>query len=86
MPNKPLTEGYKVFAICDHGYTLYCRFHSTSSSISHLSPVYPEMIGISASTVAIVYQLVEQTLPYYMHDFIVFTDNLFTTPDLFTNL
>ncbi|KAG0128262.1 hypothetical protein HOY82DRAFT_468721, partial [Tuber indicum] len=38
------------------------------------------------STVAIVYQLVEQTLPYRTHDFIVFTDNLFSTPDLFTKL
>lgn len=86
MPNKPITEGYKVFAICDHGYTLNWRFHSPSCGISHLSPFYQEMIGISASTVATVYQLVEQTLPYHTHDFIVFTDNLFSTPDLFTKL
>jgi len=86
MPNKPITEGYKVFAICDHGYTLNWRFHSSSSGISDLSSFYKEIISISASTVAIVYQLVEQTLPYCTHDFTVFTDNLFSTPDLFAKL
>ena len=86
MPNKPITEGYKVFATCDHGYTLNWRFYPPSCGISHLSPFYQEMIGISASTVATVYQLVEQTLPYHTHDFIVFTDNLFSTSDLFTKL
>ena len=86
MPNKPITEGYKVFAICDHGYTLKWRFHSPCSGISDLSPSYQEAIGISASSVAIVYQLVEQSLPYHMYNFVVFTDNLFSAPDLFKKL
>ena len=44
------------------------------------------MICISVSTTATIYQLVEQTLPHHRHDFIVFNDNFFSTPELFTKL
>ena len=57
MPNNPITVGYMVFAICDHGYTLNWRFHSPSSSIPHLSPFYQEIIDNSLSTIAIIYQI-----------------------------
>jgi len=83
MPNKPITEDYKVLAICVHGYTLNWRFHSCSSGISDLSSFYKEIISISSASVAIVYQLVEQTLPYRTHDFTLSTDNHFSSPALF---
>jgi len=28
MPNKPIDEGYKIYAICDHGYTYGFEFYS----------------------------------------------------------
>jgi hypothetical protein len=86
MPNKPITEGYKVFTICDHGYTMNWRYHSRVKGISELSLNYREMIGISAPSVAVVYQLAEQSLPYKTHDFIVYMYNLFSTVDLYKKL
>jgi len=36
MPSKPITEGYKVFALCNIGYTYSWIFASRSSSFSGL--------------------------------------------------
>lgn len=86
IPNKPIMEGYKVFAICDHGYTLNWRFHSRLKGIGELSSTYREAVGISAPSVAVVYQLAEQSLPYRAHNFVVYMDNFFNTVELYIKL
>lgn len=86
MPNKPITEGYKVFAICDHGYTINWRFHSRVKGIGELSSAYRDSVGISAPTTAVVYQLAESSLPYREYDFVIYMDNLFSTVALFSKL
>lgn len=64
MHNKPIIEGYKVSAICDHSYTLNWKFHSRVKGIAELSFGYRESIGIFAPTLAVVYQLAILSLPY----------------------
>ncbi|KAH0602615.1 uncharacterized protein H6S33_008696 [Morchella sextelata] len=86
MPNKPITEGYKVFAICDHGYTINWRFHSRVKGIGELSSAYRDSVGISAPTTAVVYQLAESSLPYREYDFVIYMNNLFSTVALFSKL
>lgn len=38
MPSKPIKEGYKVFALCDLGYTYNWMFASRSESFAELVP------------------------------------------------
>lgn len=38
MPSKPITEGYKVFALYDIGYTYSWIFASRSNSFTGLIP------------------------------------------------
>ena len=58
MPSKPITEGYKVFALCDKGYTYSWIFASRSDSFAGL--VLQKELTSTGSTV---FQLA-CTLPY----------------------
>ena len=77
MSNKPIKEGYKIWALADLGYTwdflFYSLKHKTAEVLAdkRVSPTCATMIHMAS------------TLPYQTHQFTLFIDNLFCTPDLF---
>ena len=75
-PKKPIKEGFKIFAICQRGYTYNWLYCSRTMGIAELPP-HPT----PASTQAAVSHLA-LSLPYEDYDFNVYTDNLFTTVPL----
>jgi len=83
MPSKPITEGYKVFALCDIGYTYSGIFASRSSSFSGL--ILQEDLIPTGSTV---FQLAT-SLPYSssleLH-FNIYMDNYFPWQALLVKL
>jgi hypothetical protein len=82
MPAKPIKEGYKIFALCQAGYTYNWLFHSRTTGVAEL-PAYSDL----APTQALVYHLA-CSLPYDRapYHFNVYMDNLFTTPKLLVKL
>ena len=74
MPNKPIAQGYKMFAICDGGYLLYFIWTSRSRKMTEVKQ-YKEL----APTQSLVYRLCE--FPPHSKDsdsrFIVYIDNYF---------
>ena len=81
MPSKPITEGYKVFALCDKGYTYSWIFASRSDSFAGL--VLQKDLTPTGSTV---FQLA-CTLPYTsgLH-YNIYMDNYFPSQSLFIKL
>jgi hypothetical protein len=80
MPKKPIKEGFKVFAICQGGYTYDWRFTSPKTGIAELVR-YPGL----APTQSVVLDLAK-SLPYHDYDFTIYMDNLFTTVPLLERL
>jgi hypothetical protein len=76
MPKKPIKKGFKVFAVCQGGYTYNWRFTSPKAGISELER-YPGL----APTQAVVLDLAK-SLTYQDYDFTIYMDNLFTTVNL----
>jgi len=94
MPNKPIDEGYKVFAICDHGYTYgfeFCsRVDGASGLIGHspIPPPIPPPIGYSrnltpTSTTCLRLALL---LPYRKWHYSIYFDSFFSNTALFATL
>jgi len=83
MPNKPISLGYKVLALCDAGYTfdweLTSRITSFASSKQIKKP-YP----LSPTSSAVLQMLT--TLPYRTHFFTAYMDNYFSNIRLFARL
>jgi len=83
MPSKPITEGYKVFTLCDLGYTYSWIFAFRSSSFAGL--ILQENLTPTSSTV---YQLAT-SLPYScslgLH-FNIYMDNYFPLHTLLVKL
>ena len=81
MPSKPITEGYKVFALCDVGYTYSWMFASRANSCAGL--ILQEDLTPTGSTV---FQLAS-SLPYQsgLH-FNIYMDNYFPSLSLLTKL
>ena len=83
MPNKPISLGYKVLALCDAGYTfdweLTSRITSFASSKQIKKP-YP----LSPTSSAVLQMLT--TLPYRTHFFTAYMDNYFSNTRLFARL
>ena len=83
MPRKPITEGYKVFTLCDIGYTYSWIFASQSSSFSGL--ILQEDLTPTGSTV---FQL-DTSLPYSsslgLH-FNIYMNNYFPSQALLVKL
>ena len=78
-PNKPIKEGYKIFALCEAGYTYYFMWSSKSKSYGELVK-QPDL----TPTESMVYQLA-QTLPTGL-PYILYMDNLFTRVPLLRRL
>ena len=81
IPSKPITEGFKVFALCDVGYTYSWIFASQANSCAGL--ILQEDLTPTGSTV---FQLAT-SLPYSsgLH-FNIYMDNYFPSLSLFTKL
>jgi len=83
MPSKPITEGYKVLALCDISYTYRWIFASRSNSFSGL--ILQEDLTPTGSTV---FQLAS-SLPYSsslgLH-FNIYIDNYFVSQALLVKL
>ena len=80
MPSKPITEGYKVFALCDLGYTFNWVFASRLDSFSGV-----ELQSDLTATGSTVFQLA-RSLPYTHGHFNVYMDNYFTSQQLLARL
>lgn len=81
MPNKPIKQGYKLFAIADQGYILYWMWASR-----HKSLVEVHKQADLTVTGSMVLQLVQQGLPPCRNQYTVYLDNYFTTIPLFHRL
>ena len=83
IPNKPISLGYKVLALCDAGYTfdweLTLRITSFASSKQIKKP-YP----LSPTSSDVLQMLT--TLPYRTHFFTAYMDNYFSNIRLFARL
>lgn len=73
-PGKPISEGYKLFAIGDEGYLYNFSWYSPVQGLEGR----PKVKGLG-DTSAMVFKLATDTLP---PDSILFTDNYFTEPKL----
>jgi hypothetical protein len=70
-PNKPIKEGYKMFALCEAGYTYYFMWSSKSNSYGELNKL-PDL----SPTESMVYQLAQKLPKDVPH--VIYMDNLFT--------
>jgi hypothetical protein len=80
MPNKPISQGYKLYALVDHGYVWYWIW---ASHIKLMVEVVKEE-GLT-KTGLMVYQLL-QKLPQEPGRYTVYLDNYFTSINLFKRL
>ena len=82
MPNKPITQGYRILALCWKGYTW--NWLNTSRAAGIQIPdrqPYCGPIHLTPTSIA-VYQLVK-ALPYCVHQFNIYMDNYFSNIALF---
>jgi hypothetical protein len=78
-PNKPIKEGYKMFALCEAGYTYYFMWSSKSNSYGELDK-QPDL----TPTESMVFQLARQLLVGIPH--VIYMDNFFTRVPLLRRL
>ena len=81
MPSKPITEGYKVFALCDIGYTYSWIFASRLNSFIGL--ILQEDLTPTGS---MVFQLASSLPATSELHFNLYMDNYFPSHQLFTKL
>jgi hypothetical protein len=80
MPKKPIKEGFKIFAICQRGYTYNWLYCSRKTGIANL-PLHPKLPPTQAAVLHLAL-----SLPYEDYDFNIYMDNLFTTVPLLIEL
>ena len=80
MPNKPISQGYKLYALADHGYIWYWIWASRAKSIIEVKK--HEDLTLTGS---MVFQLL-QKLPPEPGRYTVYLDNYFTSINLFKRL
>jgi Transposase IS4 len=81
MPNKPIKQGYKVFALADNGYVWHFQLSSRQHGISEL-----EKVDELTPTGSIVLQMVRLLLKFPNSHFVIYMDNYFTSIPLFSIL
>jgi len=81
---KPIPQGYKMLAICEHGYTFSFMFTWQSESFSDILDIYQGTQSLSPTSKA-VFQLAT-TLPAQRFRFTLYCDNYFSNIPLFTTL
>lgn len=82
MKNKPVKQGYKIWALCYQGYTYSFLYYSGVKTIGTAEA--PSIHGLSPTSSTVI-QLA-QSLPYQIHRFDIYMDNLFTNLPLFIAL
>lgn len=83
MPNKPIKQGYKLFAIADQGYILYWIWASRHKS---LVEVKKHEAGHLTLTGSMVVQLAQEGLLSQQNNYTIYIDNYFSTIPLFNHL
>ncbi len=82
MVNKPIKQGFKMWALCDRGYLFYFMFHSRFFKIGELKKHV-----LLTDTQSIVYQLAVELPPLPDgQTYTIYLDNLFTSTQLFREL
>jgi len=83
LPNKPLPEGYKVFALCEHGYIFFFMYTSRVEQFFGQDLAYegPENLHLSPTSRAVLQLAL--ALPYQEYCFTLFCDNYFSNIPLF---
>jgi len=77
ISSKPIPHGFKILALCEHGYTWDYILTSRLDSFAELNQaLYTGDLTLSQTSKA-VYQLAH-TLPYCSHSFTLYMDNYFT--------
>jgi hypothetical protein len=78
MPNKPIKQSYKIFALADNGYVWYFQLSSRQHGIEEL-----EKVDKLTPTGSMVLQIA-QLLPKFPNSyFVIYMDNYFTSILLF---
>jgi hypothetical protein len=81
MPNKPIKQGYKIFALADNGYVWHFQLSSRQHGIGELKKV--DELSPTGSMVLQMAQL----LPKFPNShFVIYMDNYFTSIPLFSML
>jgi hypothetical protein len=80
IKNKPIPEGFKIFALCDHGYT----YTFLPTSRIHQNEEVQKVDGITYTGSVVLY--LAHQLPYWKKTFNLFMDNFFSSIPLFSYL
>ena len=81
MPNKPIKQGYKIFALAQNGYIWHFQLTSKQSGIAEL-----QKINELTSTGSMVLQMA-RLLPKFPNSYyVLYLDNYFTSIPLFSML
>ena len=81
MPNKPIKQGYKIFALADNGYVWHFQLSSKQYGIAELYKV-----NELTPTRSIVLQIA-RLLPKFLNShYVLYLDNYFTSIPLFLML
>lgn len=91
MKNKPIDQGYKLFALADHGYTYSWVYHSRmksegsalESAASESPPISTKRHLCPTSQTCLHLAL---SLPYQTHQVNIYFDNYFTNMSLYATL
>ena len=77
MPNKPITQGYRIFALCSKGYTWNWHYTARVAGIQIPDQQYYDGSAHLTPTSMAIYDLVK-ILPYRTYQFNVYMDNCFS--------
>ena len=91
MKNKPISQGYKLFALADHGYTYSWVYHSRTKAGSALESAAYESEAVTTTRPPVCNlqnMLASCTFlcPYKTHQFNIYFDNYFTNIALYATL
>jgi len=84
IKNKPIKQGYKIFALCWRGYTINFTYSSRVKGIAGVPKIVPK--PNKPKPLAPTYRVVDylvSCLPYQQFRFNIYLDNLFTNVLLF---
>ena len=81
MPNKPITQGYKIFALADNSYVWHFQLSSRQHGIGEL-----EKVDELTPTGSIVLQMARLLPKFPNSHFVIYIDNYFTSIPLFSIL
>jgi hypothetical protein len=92
MPNKPIPEGYKIYALCEHGYTYAWAYYSRIDSFLGFDKRFPgphpdgPNQPLELTPTSRMFFWLCMTLPWKWRRFEVFCDNYFSNVPLFRAL